>query len=73
MKSDAVQLAILQLVYDALKNNDWSGKKASLELGMCDKTLRTYRKKLVELGWPVQQWDRTGKKKNPSKKYRARV
>lgn len=47
MKSDAVQLAILQLVYDALKNNDWSGKKASLELGMCDKTLRTDRKSVV--------------------------
>ncbi len=73
--SGELQLAVLQKIFDALKKNEWSGIRAAIELGMCDKTLRKYRRELVRLGWPVEEWKREGKStlSKQRKKYKARV
>jgi hypothetical protein len=62
-----IHLAILLTTFEALKEHEWSAPKAADYLCISERTVKTYRKQMKELGWEVGKYSAKGKKRRQYK------
>jgi hypothetical protein len=63
MKMDKIKIAILEEIFHFLSENEWSIARTAKYLKMNPATVSKYKKQMEKLGWPVQTWERAGKKR----------
>jgi response regulator of citrate/malate metabolism len=69
-KTGELQLVVLETVFEALKQNEWSTASAAIQLNITVKTLRKYRRMLEEMGWDVEKWNGSAR---PRRRYKSPV